>query len=49
MKHNTNGLPWKKWSTLTERIWLIQTLETGGLNEPKKVFHGTNYRDSATS
>ncbi len=35
---DTNGnidLPWKKWSRLSERIRLIQTLIEGGKNEPQ--------------
>ena len=39
-------LPWKKWSTLIERIRLIQTLIEGGKNEPQKA-PGTDYQQAA--
>jgi hypothetical protein len=39
-------LPWKKWSTLIERIRLIQTLIKGGKNEPQKD-PGTDYQQAA--
>ena len=39
-------LPWKKWSTLIERIRLIQTLIEGGKNEPQKD-PGTDYQQAA--
>ena len=35
VRNNETDLPWKKWSRLSERIRLIQTLIEGGKNEPQ--------------